>query len=111
MLPLTKKAWISFFSPYFPQKKKQVSLESLVKEKANLSSEVCNVEDHWLLLCNNIYVDIREASLFDENLRAIEIDQIKEGDIVDVWIEESEVIRTYPALATARMVRTKSDLH
>ncbi|MCL7746028.1 hypothetical protein [Halalkalibacter alkaliphilus] len=111
MLPLTKKAWISFFSPYFPRKKNQVSLESLVKEKANLSSEVCNVEDHWLLLCNNIYVDIREASLFDENLRALEIDQIKEGDIVDVWIEENEVIRTYPALATARMVRTKSDLH
>lgn len=107
MLSLKKKAWI-LFTTYLSLKNKSANAEAVIDEEANLTGEVFNIEDHWLLLYGDIHIDIKEATLIDENLCCIQIHQIEEGDIVDIWLEESEVIRTYPALATALVLKRRA---
>ncbi|GAE25128.1 hypothetical protein JCM9140_1101 [Halalkalibacter wakoensis JCM 9140] len=76
-------------------------------EKPDIHGEVFNVEDHWLLLNNQLYVDIRECIIIDEKNDVLAASKIVEGDFVNVWIEETDVIRTVPSLATAKMVQRR----
>ncbi|MDT8859895.1 hypothetical protein N0O92_06590 [Alkalihalobacillus sp. MEB130] len=104
MFLLKETGKLSVLLSYFYSKKQKP--QHLDMRKPDIVGEVLVVEDHWLLV-DDIYIDVRETSFVNEKNEFICQLHIEEGVEVAVWIEESEVIRTYPALATAQSVQIR----
>jgi hypothetical protein len=94
---------LSFLIPYFITKPPYVNGVPVVEP--DLIGEVISVEEDWLLIDGKVYVDIRDAEIIDENKVRLGLKNIEEGDLVRVWITESELIGTTPALGTAVFVQ------
>jgi hypothetical protein len=99
---------LTFVSFSFSTKiRKGSEVEQLPLNPPDITGEVYSVEEQWLFINGDVYVDITEANMVDEEEKQLRVKEIKEGDHVVVWITESEIIKTYPALGTANYIQRR----
>ncbi len=112
MLTSTKvRSWLSFITlSFLPQIKMKKDERQLPLYPPDITGEVYRVEDQWLFINGEVYVDITEADMVDEKGKLLVVKDIREGDNVVVWIVEHEIIKTYPALGTANYIQRKNVL-
>ncbi|ARK30417.1 hypothetical protein [Halalkalibacter krulwichiae] len=103
MLYFTKISTVlSYFLPFVTKNKKDDSwVPSLVP---TLTGRVTKVEEQWLLIDHTVYIDIKEAKMFDQEHVSLKLTDIEEGDVVHIWTIERNLIQTTPALGTASYV-------
>ncbi|WP_332693044.1 hypothetical protein [Halalkalibacter lacteus] len=105
------RSWFSFLNVSYLVKNER-SVEGLRRplDTPDIAGEVYSVEEQWLFINGEVYVDITAAYMVDEEEKQLVVKDIREGDNVIVWIVESEIIKTYPALGTADYIQRKNEI-
>lgn len=84
---------------------KPAYINGLPVKGPDLMGEIICVEEQWLLIDGKVYIEIRDAVIMDERNIRLGRKELEEGDIVRIWISESELFETTPALGTAMFVQ------
>ncbi|MFC0560005.1 hypothetical protein [Halalkalibacter alkalisediminis] len=87
---------------------KPTYINGLPVSEPDLVGEVLSVEEHGLFIDGKVYLDIRDATIMDEQNIRLEVKDIDEGDTVRIWISESELFGMTPALGTAMFVQREN---
>ncbi|WP_227936299.1 hypothetical protein [Alkalihalobacillus deserti] len=99
----------SILSFLLPNLFKPSYIKGLPVVEPDLIGEVLSVEEHWLFIDGKAYFYIRDATIMDEKNIRLGLKHIEKGDTVRIWISETELFETIPALGTAMFVQRQNN--